>query len=200
MQTRNALWDEVEPEAARKLVLAALDSFASVGYHASTTREIALRAGMSPAAVYVHFESKEQLLETVIRVGHRSALLAFEAGLATGNDPSTRVRGAVRAFAAWHAENQMLARVVQYELESLPGEGRQAINAIRAHFEKMLQTEIARGVADREFDVSDIHGAATAIFSLCIDVARWYSPKSRRSPTAVGSLYADLSVRMLLSR
>jgi hypothetical protein len=36
--------------------------------------------------------------------------------------------------------------------------------------------------------------------SLCIDVARWYSPKGRRTPDEIGTLYADLVLRMVTAR
>ena len=43
----------------------------------------------------------------------------------------------------------------------------------------------------------DVEGAALAILSLCIDIARWYGPSSRRSPEALGGLYADFVCRAL---
>jgi AcrR family transcriptional regulator len=51
-------WGEVTPEAARKLLVAAVEAFAERGYHATTTRDIAGRAGMSPAALYIHYKTK----------------------------------------------------------------------------------------------------------------------------------------------
>jgi AcrR family transcriptional regulator len=44
----------------RKLVIAAIECFAERGYRATTTRDIAKRAQMSPAALYVHFRSKNE--------------------------------------------------------------------------------------------------------------------------------------------
>ena len=64
----------------------------------------------------------------------------------------------------------------------------------------MLRSEIERGVAAGDFDELDVRGAATAAFSLCIDVARWYAPTSRRSADEIGTLYGDLVMRMLSRR
>ena len=72
-------WEHIRPPAARKLLLAALDSFSTVGYHATTTRDIADRAVMSPAAVYVHYKSKGELLLTISRTGHELALAVYRA-------------------------------------------------------------------------------------------------------------------------
>ena len=199
MQDDDSLWTDVSPDAARRLLLAALDSFASIGYHATTTRDIAARAAMSPAAVYVHFASKEELLQTISRIGHESALQAFNVALAAGTSPGERIRNAVRAFTAWHIEHQTLARVVQYELGSLQNEGRREIRALRASFEQKLRNEIEAGAATGEFSVDDIPGVATAIFSLCIDVARWFSPRGKRDPSAIADLYAELCIRMISS-
>src|SRR4051794_6434574 len=59
------------PGASRRLLMGAVDAFAERGYHATTTRDIASRAGMSPAALYVHYRSKEELLFQLIRIGHQ---------------------------------------------------------------------------------------------------------------------------------
>ena len=73
------LWTDVEPDAARRLLLAALDAFAQKGYFATTTREISQQAGMSPAAVYVHYVSKNDMLAEICRRGHAEVLADLEA-------------------------------------------------------------------------------------------------------------------------
>src|SRR5689334_22341445 len=71
-------WPEIQPEAARRLMRAGLESFARRGYHATTTRDIATAAGMSPAALYVHFSSKAALLYEISRSGHEQTLALVE--------------------------------------------------------------------------------------------------------------------------
>lgn len=51
-----------------------MEAFAERGYHATTTRDIAGRAGMSPAALYIHYKTKEELLHRISRIGHDRAL------------------------------------------------------------------------------------------------------------------------------
>jgi AcrR family transcriptional regulator len=197
MQLNDPLFADVNPVAARRLLLAGIEAFASIGYHATTTRVIAARAGLSPAALYVHYKSKAELLREIIQLGHDSALQAFKRGFSESNDHAERIAAAVRDFAIWHARNQMLARVVQYELESLPRKDRREIGALRTRFETMLRNEIERGVAAKVFQVNDVPGTATAIFSLCIDVARWYSPRANRNAESIGDLYGQLALRMI---
>ena len=49
-------------DARTRLARAAVDAFATKGFHGTTTRDISIAAGMSPAALYVHHRSKEELL------------------------------------------------------------------------------------------------------------------------------------------
>src|SRR3954467_12118618 len=115
------LWAAIESESSRRLLLAALAAFARRGFPAATTREIGEGAGMSPAAVYVHYKSKSDLLYEISRIGHQSVLDEVEQSLRDAPaDPAERVRRFVAAFARWHADHHIVARVIQYELKSLP--------------------------------------------------------------------------------
>lgn len=58
-------------QTQQRILSAAGTAFADRGFHATTTRDIAAAAGLSPAAVYVHHESKEQLLYLISLEGHQ---------------------------------------------------------------------------------------------------------------------------------
>jgi AcrR family transcriptional regulator len=196
------LWAHIEPESSRFLLLSALDAFLARGYHAATTREIAERAGMSSAAVYVHWKAKHDLLYEISRIGHRAALDVVEQALAhASDDPVDRVHSFVSAFARWHAENHALARVIQYEFKKLPRRQLREIVEIRYRFEQLMRDELAGGAAAGVFDVADVEGTMLAMLSLCIDLARWYEPgPEHNSAQAVGELYASLVIRMVKAR
>jgi len=191
-------WEHVEPAAARRLLTGAIDAFAERGFQATTTRDIASRAGMSPAALYVHYPSKERLLFEISLYGHRAALEILTAADA-GDSPSDRLRGMVSAFTAWHAEHHTIARVVQYELAALSPEHLIEVAAIRRAISTLIEKVLADGVSDGTFTVDDLPGTTLAVLSLSIDVARWYDPARRASPATLGALYADLALRMVQS-
>jgi AcrR family transcriptional regulator len=190
-------WEQVTPEAARRLLAAAVEAFAERGYHATTTRDIAGRAGMSPAALYIHFKTKEELLHRISRVGHERALAILRAAESGGGTSAQRLSEAVRTFVRWHAERHTTARVVQYELDSLGPEHRAEIVALRRESDAVVRRILLDGVRDGAFDVPDVPGTTLAVLSLCIDVARWFNDAGRRTPAEVGELYADLVLRMV---
>lgn len=196
-----ALWAGIESESSRRLLLAALASFAERGFHAATTRAIADGAGMSPAAVYVHYNSKSDLLYEISRIGHQSVLDVVEEALATASDdPEHRVRRLVAAFARWHADHHVVARVIQYELKALPPRQFRRIAKLRKRFEELLAAELQSGVEAGAFDVPEVEATTLAILSLCIDLARWYHPGvDHQTSEQVGDFYADLAARMILA-
>lgn len=194
------IWQHVTPPAARRMLIAAVQAFAERGFHATTTRDIAAQAGMSPAAVYIHYRSKQDLLFQISRIGHQRSLAVLAEATADATDPVDVVRRAVRAFARWHAEFHTTARVVQYELAALGPDHYAEIVALRRRSEEILRGVLEDGVDAAEFAVPDVRGTALAVVSLCIDVARWFSPGGRKTPDEIGQLYADLVLRMVGAR
>ncbi|WP_411106341.1 TetR/AcrR family transcriptional regulator [Streptomyces sp. cmx-4-9] len=190
-------WSEVIPDAARRLLVAAVEAFAERGYHATTTRDIAGRAGMSPAALYIHYKTKEELLHRISRIGHDKALEILTSAADRPGTAADRLDAAVRSFVRWHAAHHTTARVVQYELDALAPEHRAEIVALRRRTDAAVRGILAEGVAAGEFDVPDVPGTTLAVLSLCIDVARWFSAAGQRTPDEVGALYADLVLRMV---
>ncbi|MEW2294114.1 TetR/AcrR family transcriptional regulator [Streptomyces sp. NPDC006743] len=193
-------WAEVTPDAARRLLVAAVEAFAERGYHATTTRDIAGRAGMSPAALYIHYKTKEELLHRISRIGHEKALEILRTAARREGSATERLADAVSSFVRWHARGRTTARVVQYELDSLGPDARAEIVALRRLVDAEVRAVIEEGVAAGEFDVPDVRGTTLAVLSLCIDVARWFNVEGPRTPEEVGALYADLVLRMVGAR
>ncbi|MBB1159379.1 MULTISPECIES: TetR/AcrR family transcriptional regulator [Amycolatopsis] len=191
------LWPDVQPETARRLMLAGVESFAERGYHATTTRDIAGAAGMSPAALYVHFPSKAALLFAISRNGHEQTLALVEDVIGRVTGPVERMRLLVEDFVAWHARRHTVARVVQYELNALPEKEYLVVAQLRRKIEQRVREVIADGVESGAFTVADVGIAARAVLSLGVDVARWYSERTRQTPAELGKEYGELVLRML---
>jgi AcrR family transcriptional regulator len=190
-------WGEVTPDAARRLLLAAVEAFAERGYHATTTRDIASRAGMSPAALYIHYKTKEELLHRISRIGHEKALEILRTAAGRQGSATERLAEAVSSFVRWHARGRTTARIVQYELDSLGPEARAEIVALRRQVDAVVRGIVEEGVTAGEFDVPDVRGTTLAVLSLCIDVARWFNLGGPRTPEEVGEFYAGLVLRMV---
>ncbi|KPM56509.1 TetR family transcriptional regulator [Frankia sp. CcI49] len=191
------------PEASRadatraRLLAAALDAFATKGFHGTTTRDIAAAAGMSSAALYVHHKSKEELLYLISLTGHQRTLARLRAALAHSDDPVEQLRRVAQTFAESHARDHTTARVVNYELAALSSEHREEIHAIRREIAAEIGGIVQRGVAAKVFVAPDPAMTATALVSLAIDIGRWYRDDGSWTPAEIGRRYAELSLRMV---
>jgi AcrR family transcriptional regulator len=180
-----------------RLLAAALDSFAEKGFHGTTTRDIAGAAGMSPAALYVHHKSKEELLYLITLNGNQTALARLEGSIACSDDPAEQLRCAVRDFATASARYRTITRVINNELAALSPEHRSEIRALRQQIGDRIIRLIERGLEAGVFQVSDPTIAATAVMSLGIDVSRWYRDGGRWSPEDVGQHIAEMALRIV---
>ena len=54
-------------DTPRRILNAAMELFTEKGYHATSMRQLARRAGVVPAGIYNHFQSKEKVFQTVFR-------------------------------------------------------------------------------------------------------------------------------------
>jgi AcrR family transcriptional regulator len=190
------LWAHVTPESSRRLLMAALEAFAALGFEGATTREIAERAQMSPAAVYVHYNAKLDLLQEICEVAHQAVWDTVTESLKGVEGPTRRLRTFAETFAAWHARNHTLGRVSNYELPSLPEARIEKVRTIRRGLEGLVRNELRRGVHDEDFDVPNLRGTTRAILSLGVDLVRWYAPH-RDSVEEVARLHGDLALRMV---
>jgi AcrR family transcriptional regulator len=188
------------PEGYRRMFLAAVGSFSERGFHGTTTREIAARAGLSPAALYVHFGSKEEVLYRIASSALDLTLEVVSEAADPALRPADRLQSVVRALTAWHAYHSATARVVLYQLDALTPEHLTEVTGKQREIGRAVRQIIAEGRRTGEFTATDIAGAATATLSLCLDVARWYRPGHRRTPEEISALNAAAALRVVGAR
>lgn len=194
------LWPEDLGEVARKLLTSAVRCFAANGYHATTTRDIAAGVGLSPAAMYVHFPTKELVLFKIVRSGHERALADLQTSeVAQSGDAVRTLRVLISRYTAWHARHHVTARVAQYELSGLTAEHYEDILHLRHQTNEVFRHAVAKGVADSTFDQVDVNRVVRAMLSLAIDLIRWYRLDGSDHPDELGEFYADLALKMVTS-
>lgn len=88
------------PDTRRRLLEAAGEIFADMGFAGATIRDISARAGTNIAAINYHFRDKETLYAETLRYAHCYALEHYphHGNLAAGAAPEARLRAFVRSF------------------------------------------------------------------------------------------------------
>jgi AcrR family transcriptional regulator len=85
-------------EVAREL-------FAGEGIDETSMRNIASRAGVSPAVLYRHFADKDALLFALTETFFDRLILAFDSALSGKSDPVDRLRALMRAYTGFGIDN-----------------------------------------------------------------------------------------------
>jgi AcrR family transcriptional regulator len=183
-----------------RILVAACGEFFRLGYHGASTREIAAAAGMSATALYAHYPSKESMLFKLCIFGSGSALETLRKVANPDYPAAQRLRSAVYAFAYWHAENHVLARVAQRDIAALKPDSFQVIASLRRETEHLMRSILVEGVERGELVVPHLAGTTLAILSLCIDIARWYPSRRIHIPDEIASTYVALVEAMVAPR
>lgn len=184
-------------DARSRLLAAAVESFAARGFHGTTTRDIASAARMSPAALYVHYKSKEYLLYLISRNGHAQTLQLVREAVGSSNDPVEQLLAVVRVFTIHHARGHTSARIVNYELAALSPDHLREIAAIRRGIEAEMRGVVEAGAGVGAFRTSSPQMTALALLSLGIDVARWYRDEGEWGPEKIADYYCELALRIV---
>jgi AcrR family transcriptional regulator len=195
------LWDSALGDVERGLLTSAVRCFAANGYHATTTRDIAVGVGLSPAALYVYFPSKELVLFEIMRAGHERALAYVrDPVIAAAGGAADSLALMVSRYTAWHARHHVAARVCQYELAGLTPEHYDEIIQIRHQTNEVFRDAIERGITEGAFAAGNVNRLVRGILSLSIDLVRWYRLDGPDSPAQLGEFYATLALRMVMSK
>ncbi len=184
-------------KAAARIRAAAVEAFAERGYGGTSTRDIAARLGLSAAAMYPHYKSKEELLFVIAYEGHQKTVEWLKAADPVGAPPATRLRAVAGEFARTQAAYHGRSRVVEYELRALSPDHYRVIVGLRRKLTRHVREIVEAGVADGSFAVPAAEGVTLAIVSLCVDVCRWYPTRRYADPDTVADLYSELALRLV---
>lgn len=191
--------DEARAISAEAALLdAALACFVAQGYHGTTMRDIAARAGLAVSASYYYFPSKLDLLRRIMtRVTEDLEGVLSEAERAAADDSAARLAALVRAHVLFHTHRRAESFIGNSELRALPPADRAEMVALRdriaGHFKRALEV----GIRTRAFTVVDPAATVLAIVTMCTAVATWYRDDGPNSPEQIADRYAELALRMV---
>lgn len=103
-------------DAGSQILQAADELFGDVGFDATTTREIAERAGVNKALIHYHFSSKDGLLEKLLDRYYDQLYETLSASLEnTRGDLRSRFGNLIDAYLEFLIQNRNFSRIVQRE-------------------------------------------------------------------------------------
>ncbi len=137
-----------------EIIDAALALFVEKGFAATRLDDVAARAGLSKAAIYLYFEDKTALFQGVVRQAVAVNLGTVEAMLKAHRGPVAALLPRILEFMAGRIEETPLAAVAKLviaESRAFPEIGRFYLKEVIGRGLPMFEGLIARGIEQGEF-------------------------------------------------
>ena len=145
-------------ERPREILEAALDLFSQNGFAATRLEDVAKRAGLSKAAIYLYFEDKSALLKGIIEAFVTSNIAQVQAVAASHQGPTAPLLREILLLLGNRIQTTRLPdllKIVISEARAHPEVGRLYIENVLSKALPLLASLIARGIASGEFRVVD---------------------------------------------
>jgi len=191
-------------EPARRLLDAADELFYDRGVDATTVREITSACGLSPAALYNHFSSKEELLYVLVR--HRHARIeedVMAAQRAVAGDPLAELGAIVRVYVRTHIGNRRGVSVANQAYRHLTGENLDEVVAIRRRLRDRVVSVLREGARVGVFDIcggSDSRSltlTASTVLEMCINCSQWLRRGGSMGVDELEDRFVQLTLRLV---
>lgn len=183
------------------ILRAAIAVMTEHGYHGTSVRDIAARAGISPAALYYHFASKQDVLATIMERGIEALLRVSRAALAAaGDEPAGRLGALVETHVLFHLRDQRGTMLGTSELRALEEPVRGRHLAKRQRQQRLFDGVVVQGVEAGVFTTPIPLEASRAIVVMCTGVASWFSPEGPLGREEVAGNYRRLALDMVGAR
>ena len=182
-----------------RILRAATDVFAQVGYFNARVSQVAKAAGVADGTIYLYFENKEDLLITIFREHAQSYLVSLERELDGVTDWDERIRRAIRHHLATLGSDRPLAIVSQVELRHTLKFMSLFSHAEVAEYLNILRQIIERGQAAGAFRAS-LHPqlVAKSIFGILDElVTSWILSEKEYDLASQAPHVADFVLRGL---
>ena len=190
--TRNTDGRKSYDNRLTRILEAATELIARVGYERASMRAVAKATGVSLAGLYHYFDSKEKMLFLIQFRTFTSLLNNLREKLHGIADPVEQLRVMVRSHVGYFAANMAALKTCSHELDSLSGAAYEQAYEIRRQYYDLTRTIVDRVLDAHAADSGiDRHIATMSLFGMLNWLYRWYDPARGRSPTALANQIAE---------
>jgi AcrR family transcriptional regulator len=163
-------------ERPKEILEAALALFVEKGFAATRLDDVATRAGLSKAAIYLYFEDKIALFQGVVRQAVGSNIGTLETMLEAHRGPVAPFIPRLLEFMASRIEETpmaSIAKLVIAESRAFPEMGKFYLKEVIGRGLPLMEGLIARGVASGEFRKVDPAMTARSLVGAMLLAGLW---------------------------
>lgn len=195
--TERADWRRFPDLALDPVLSAAIDAFVDTGYHGTSMRMLAVRAGLSVPGIYHHYRDKQELLVQILNVTMSELHWRVAAARREAPDALTEIARIVEALALFHTHHRKLAFIGASEMRSLNDHNRRHVAGQRTRLQRILDDSIARATSDGTIAPVDRAIAGRAIATMCTSLPQWFKPEGPDAPEGIARSYVHFALAIL---
>lgn len=188
-----------DPGARERILAAASALFQESGYEGTSVNRIARAARMTPAAIYWHFPSKQDVLAAVLTRMYERSYAELKAAVRPEGSAIDRLGDYIRAYIRIQLADLGDRRNHSYSAlaSSLTDEDQRELGRLSRPYIELLREILRQGIDDDVFHVDDVSATSYAISTMCEYVFIWFRTGGRLSIEEAGDLHFELVLRMV---
>lgn len=177
-----------------RIIAAASNLFIRHGYQGTPMSLVAKSSGVTTAALYWHFQSKEELYFIVVKRGYTEFFEELSART-VGRTAKERLVSYVRAFVDMQLRDPEVSMQYGYgQLRAaLSPEKQSEIESIESLYRDSFKQILVDGLAEGAFSCENLSLTALAVITMCEYAFTWFRPDGALSPAEVADIYAELA-------
>ncbi len=180
----------------QRIIDAATQVFHLKGYRAATLDDVAQELGVTKAALYHYFSSKEALLTTIYMQAIESALDNARRIEKLDLSPPQKLRSFIKSHVKNVIIDNLSAFVVFFSEENqLPTDDLEKIRRAKKVYNRVVEGLLEEGMAQGYFHRADAKFQANAILGMCNSLHRWHRPERDPDPDRTAELFIALLER-----
>lgn len=167
--------------------------FAEKGYETSSLSELAAAMGISKAAVYHYFETKQQIYDAIILDTLGGLVSAVNEAIGEESGADNKLKLFMTAHARYFEEHRYGFVVMLVGFSGMASsEFRAEAMTLRDGYERQLRGIIEEGVSSGVFRNVDVVMTGRAVLSLLSWMVRWFKPDGKATAEELVLEYFNL--------
>ena len=183
------------PAPRERILDAAAREFAQRGYEGSSVADLAAAIGVSKAAIYHYYPTKQDIYDAIILEVLQGLSETVRAEAQRAEPGLARLRAFMLAHARYFERHhaRFVTMLIGYSGMALPERGDAA--RLRDGYEGLLREILAEGVRLGQLRTLDVAATGRAVLSMLNWMVRWYKPGGGEDAEAVAAGYYELITR-----
>jgi AcrR family transcriptional regulator len=159
-----------------EIIEAATDLFYEKGFEKASLRDIALKVGITQAAIYYHFRNKEQILYTIIEIYSTEILFVLNGSLSGKADPLDKLKNAITRHIIFMTTKGKGAKIAIEDKIFLSGEFNRLVRAKEKSVYNFYMNCLAELQQTGQIGSCDLTATTFSILGMVNWIYHWYKP------------------------